>query len=413
DYIYLNKGRTLSDTSYPDRTISSSLTSPFSGYWAIPVRHYFVNPGAQVGTPSFEIYNLRVGNNQPLNYFSYSEINQYKDGVESKSFHLLDSAEDVGGSLNGLERRNVALTTVPDVSFFNPTSDSIHVDIKVGLSTKDNVPPSGQGDYDPAIYNPIDFRHNDTIRATYSLSNYYAYDDGGAEYGAALNQSGSRVAYLFEMRTTDADTLIAVDIYFPKFGDESAQNILLQILSNLNDEPSSILHQQLVPVQRTGLNKFVRIPLLKTITIQSQFYIGWQQLSFAVIAVGLDKNSNSSDRIYFNTSNVWVQDVALAGSLMIRPVFGEGDGIISGLEDRTPDMGPYPNPTSDKFYLARDAKNISVYDFAGRAIDLFFSEEEDRIMIKLQNPSSGVYILRYLQNGKVKTSRLLVSPDQR
>ncbi|NJN43108.1 MAG: hypothetical protein HC811_13655, partial [Flammeovirgaceae bacterium] len=74
DYIYLNKGRTLSDTSYPDRTISSSLTSPFSGYWAIPVRHYFVNPGAQVGTPSFEIYNLRVGNNQPLNYFSYSEI---------------------------------------------------------------------------------------------------------------------------------------------------------------------------------------------------------------------------------------------------------------------------------------------------------------------------------------------------
>ena len=40
------------------------------------------------------------------------------------------------------------------------------------------------------------------------LSNYYSYDDGSAEWGYSLNQSGGRIAYRFD--TQGDDTLRAV-----------------------------------------------------------------------------------------------------------------------------------------------------------------------------------------------------------
>lgn len=407
DYVYLNRGRNPTDTSYPDRTISSALTSPFDGFWAMPIDHYFINPTAQAGSPAFEIYNLRAGNNQPLNYFSYAEISQFQNGVENKQAYLLDSAQDVGGSLPGLQRRIVALTTLPDPNVFDPSSDSIKVNVKIGLSTKDNVPPSGQGDYDPSIFNPIDFRSNDTIRASYKLADYYAYDDGEAEYGAALNQAGSRVAYLFEMRTSDPDTLVAADLYFPRFGDDTSQSIELQILRDLNDEPGSILHRQTQIVQRAGFNKFHRVQLTQPVGVQDKFYIGWKQLSFAVIAIGYDKNSNSGSKIYFNTGNSWKQDASLIGSLMLRPVFGDGMKIINEASEQT-DIKIYPNPSKGIFFVSKHADQLAIFDSTGKSISFSVQLDEDKRVIQLESATPGIYLIRYLRFNEIKTSRVLV-----
>src|SRR5690349_16824209 len=48
DYIYVNKGRTATDTSYPDRTIVTPLTSIFKTYRAIPITHFFVDKEAEM-----------------------------------------------------------------------------------------------------------------------------------------------------------------------------------------------------------------------------------------------------------------------------------------------------------------------------------------------------------------------------
>jgi hypothetical protein len=70
----------------------------------------------------------------------------------------------------------------------------------------------------PLNYRPIDFRANDTVNVKYSLKDYYAYDDGVAEYAAGLTQAGNRAAYLFEMLTPLPDTLVGIDFYVPDYG---------------------------------------------------------------------------------------------------------------------------------------------------------------------------------------------------
>ncbi len=100
--------------------------------------------------------------------------------------------------------------------------------INSGDNIIDRVPPRDSGDYTPN-YIPIDFRVNDTTRATYVLANYYAYDDGSAEFGAGLNQPAAEVAYLFKMITNKPDTIVAIDLYFPDFGDQSSQTIVIHV----------------------------------------------------------------------------------------------------------------------------------------------------------------------------------------
>jgi len=65
--------------------------------------------------------------------------------------------------------------------------------LELSLVSGDNDANDTTGDYDPFRYSPIDFRHNDTTRAEFRISNYYAYDDGTAEYGIGLNQPGAQV----------------------------------------------------------------------------------------------------------------------------------------------------------------------------------------------------------------------------
>ena len=41
DYLYLNKGRTINDNSFPDRAAASSISSLFGQFYAVPVKHFF------------------------------------------------------------------------------------------------------------------------------------------------------------------------------------------------------------------------------------------------------------------------------------------------------------------------------------------------------------------------------------
>ena len=127
--------------------------------------------------------------------------------------------------------------------------------------------PALDGDYDSLKYQPIDFRQNDTTRAEYVLSDYYAYDDGTAEYGASLVQPGSQLAYLFELNTNKLDTIVRVDLYFPKFGDETSQVMQLQILRDLTNSPGSVLYTENITIQRSQQNKVWRHLLTRPIGV--------------------------------------------------------------------------------------------------------------------------------------------------
>jgi hypothetical protein len=418
DYIYIGNGKSQTSPIYPlfpDRAISKPFTSLFDTYSAVPVKHFFSDPTANINIPSITITNRRqdqsAGNGQPVSYSSAAKIYMAKEGQAPVILNpTLDVNVNIGGELTFNDQRIVALQTIPDPTTFDATADSIHIKLDIIFDTGDDkIKTPTEGDYDFNVFNPLVFKTNDSLSGSYILSDFYSYDDGEAEYGAGLNQPGAQLAYRFDMKTTEPDTIVAVDIYFPRFGDESNQIIQFHILKDLTDKPSDILYQGNIPIQRNSLNKFWRIPLGEEPQgVKGKFYIGWKQLSSATIAVGLDKNTDSGDMMYTNINGAWEQNTTLKGSLMIRPVFGPGKGgVISAVEDSLP-LSVYPNPSSGTFYISSLVEEAMLFDTTGKRISINIEPETDRTRISIQTPSTGLFLLRTHYNGVWKSNRVVI-----
>lgn len=416
DYIYISNGKSQSTPVFPlfpDRAIAIPFTSIFPEYRAMPIGHFFADPAGNLINPSITITNLRqdqvAGNGQPVSYSTSARIAMTKEGEPEVVLNsVLDVNVNIGSELTFAEQKEVTLQTLPDVTAWNVEADSINIKLNILFDTGDDkIKTPTEGDYDFDVFNPITFKDNDSVSATYVLHNYYAYDDGSAEYGAGLNQPGAELAYRFDMVTTDPDTIVAVDMYFPRFGDESNQIIQLKIFRELSTNAFDVLYQGNIPIQRGSNNTFWRVPLPEAVVVRDKFYIGWKQLSSAVIAVGLDKNTDSGEQIYSNINAAWVQNTTLKGSLMIRPIFGAGQVIINQAESKTP-ASIYPNPTTSSFYITGRPQHISLMDLSGREMDIRKEYEADRVRVTVSQPASGLYILRTFENSRWQSHKLVV-----
>ncbi len=406
DYVYLNMDRTATDSSTPDRAIAKPLTSLLKDYWAIPYKHFIKDSVNNFNPPSFGLYNFKQGNNQPLNYFSYDTIIIYKNEVKSKAAHALDSFKSILPSLVGLNFRTLPISKLPLARYFDKKADSVTIKLKIGLTSRDNDPTR---DY-TANYSPVDFRNNDTIRSTYTLSSFYAYDDGEAEYGAGVNQSGAELAYQFNMKTTEADVLRKIDIYFPDFGDQSSQVFELRIWKTLFDATPIVLYKQTVPVKRSAKNKFISYALdpAQPVSVQGTFYVGWKQNTTARMDVGFDANTDSADRIFYNTSGTWTKNTDLKGSLMIRPVFGKGTtNVVTEVTKESKSIEIYPNPSQGVFYVPNVVEQITVYDSFGSPVDFFSEDQLERKKIQVIN-RNGLLIVRMLIDNQWVSQRIIV-----
>lgn len=421
DYIYLNKGRSDTDLYYPDRTVSGSFTSLFSNYFAMPLKHFLQNVTANLTAPTVELYNLKAvdfpsgtPHIQPINYTTEARMSARVGGVTNTTLVELDSAQFPGFDLPGLTYMTVTLNTLPDSTDFDPAADSIYIHLRYGMSTKDNVPFALTGDYDPAVYSPIDFRYSDTLSADYVLSSYYAYDDGTAEYAAGLNQAGSYLAFLFNSQAAGADTLTYVDIYFPEFGDNTNQSLLLQIRSILNDITAPPLFEQLIVVNRKTRNEFVRYPFYRPVPVGATFYVGWKQISNASIPVGLDKNTDNGSRIYYSVNGDWVQNTLVKGSIMVRPGFGKGDGsTVTGAEKVVAAPSLYPNPNRGMCTVNARTEMVEAYDLAGRRLELGLEHFDEETRIHFPTGTQGLVIVRIAVAGRYYTRKVMVLAEGR
>lgn len=419
DYVYINQGRSPVDTSYPDRTITSTLTSLFSTYYAMPLRHFLLDPTASIIKPTVPVFNLKSKNDvdpnsppdeQPFNYTTTATITTVKNKEVTDSVTVnLDTKQEPGFNISPITVSVLTVKTTPAPALFSADADSIHVLFKLGLSTKDNQTPAQDGDYDVLKYQPIDFRYNDTIQANYILSDYYAYDDGSAEYGASLVQPGSRMAYLFELNTNKFDTIVRVDFYFPKFGDESSQVMQLQILRDLTNAPGSLLYTENITIQRSQKNKIWRHTLTRPIGIDKRFYIALKQNSTAIIPIGLDKNTDSGKKMFFNSNGTWTQNVNVKGSLMIRPAFGKGDSVNTAVSrPKEIVQRAYPNPNTGVFFVPASSERVHIFDMTGRMVEFEESTSEDQKRIELKFPVRGIYVLKVFKRDEIYTQKIMV-----
>ena len=399
DYVFLNQDRNFSDLAYFDRGITKPPSSLFGEYSAIPADQFFKSPEDFAHPLQFELFNLDALPH-PVEY----SLNIF-DIVRGQ---LVDQTNEPTTTpiLSGLERRLVE-TNTPNLTGIT-ASDSIVLEAEIIYNTGDQNliqfinPVSG----DTTFYNNVDYKVNDTLRRRFNIQDYLAYDDGTGEFAAGINQIRGQLAYRYVIPSQD--TLTDIDIYFPKIA-SSVDGLPIEIIvwKNLSGATGSLIAKQPFTIQSgEGFNQFTRYTLEIPKVVNDTIFIGWEQFSDNFIGVGLDKNNDSGNNIFANVDGEWRENVGIAGSLMLRPVFRttETKVVTSVPESVQPTTRIYPNPNSGTFTLEGQFDGVDIFNLSGQRVETLLNGNQ----ISLKEPKAGTYILRIKTNGKVVSKKVLV-----
>ncbi|MEL7003662.1 MAG: T9SS type A sorting domain-containing protein [Bacteroidota bacterium] len=411
DYVYLNDEESA-NLSFPDRTISAPLSPIFGEYYNVPARHF---RNEIVSNPSFLVGSVDDPSDPPQPYAFTGQVGLIarQNGVESTEDLTLGpftNRQIFPGQFN-----EEVVSIFADEVTIPENQDSVTVDLEFVLNASDNVLPGANstGDFLPELYDSLDFRFNDTLRTSYLLGDYYAYDDGTAEQAAGLNFSGDQITYEFPLTKDTSDFVFAVDMYFPFVGTEPSGKVVdVIILQDLRSEPTSVLYTERVTLGRTETpNEFIRYELRRSTVVTDSFYIGYRQVTEGRLGIGLDKSNDSGDRMFFNLDGIWRQNQSVRGSLMLRPVFGE-EKIVTSLDNprlaETETIRVYPNPSKGQFRVEGKFEEVIIYDIQGRQIMNQVNIQGQRSLnIDISDQPNGLYILKALQQGNSNTIKLI------
>ena len=407
DYVYLNKDRSFKNFFVDDITTSVTPNFFLKKYAAMPVNQYFADPEKETS----DKFTTTLNNLSDPATFDFIQYNCKLEDTISKTFSttLFNSGSFF---LNGGERDYIIDAAIP-ANILTPGTTPLALKATFTAITGDNN----------TTIPPIDLRRNDTISSITILDDYYAYDDGTAEYGAGVNQRFGRVAVRFQLN--EKDTLTDIKIHITKLEkDLTGQTFNLIVWKFLDNARDSILYKINVPIRYPDKrNGFISIKTIKEnagsqfdpIPVEGIFYIGWEQTTNDRMTVGWDKNTDSSTEIFFNTGNQWSNWATVGddkGSLMIRPVFGKLDIITALPEDNKPQFKIYPNPSSGHIVIeGKIPSKIEVYDLKGSKVfeqELNTFSEKEQINLGHLNP--GLYLVKSLApKGRVFTQKLVIS----
>lgn len=327
DNVYLNLGRNMYDTVYPELRFVYRPPSLLRHFESMPYPQYCDDPTNEI-KDTIDILMTNRDINPHMSTYNYYVTSP--GGTFSKTYS--------GGNYN-IQPYSVSPYVTyqkfahPEVPFLIPISQA---DSAVFLMRH--------------VLKATGITMGDTMQGLQRFYNYFAYDDGTPEASYGLSFTGSRLAYRFKLNKSP-DTLRAVRMYFNRtLSNSSKQFFYLCVWNDNAGKPGDTIYSQLVlPRYADSINKFVTYHISPPLPITGTFYVGWQQTTGDNLSVGFDRYNNSQNEIFWNTSAVW-NNSAYSGSLMIRPVIGKP--IPLGIGDIYPDrmkISVYPNPcTSGK-----------------------------------------------------------------
>lgn len=390
DYIYLDKNRSASDgVNYLDRAFRDIPSSIIGPYTAMPKVHFFKFPGIYLDSAAVAFTNLEA-NVQPVEFSVLVEDQITKTVVDVL---IQDSAFL---SLRYPLGNRVLKAGYLDVSKLDDSQDSIYLRTRFVMDTGDKfLIDSVYNNGMDTVFTQIDLRVNDTTSVETVLADYYAYDDGTAEFGAGINQLNGRLALQFI--PAGPGIIKSIDINFQNIGKlVTGTPITIFVLRDLDRTNFSLLGSVSAVVQvPENLNDFVNYEFGKTIVVLDTFYIGYQQTSNDFIAVGLDKNTDTGDRIFYNISGVWAPNLTVKGSLMMHPRYT--DELVTGIHNEmTHQISVYPNPTNGVIHLSGNPIEIKLYNIQGMEIPVELNANS--IDISRYPPSVYFLMIRTMQN---------------
>jgi hypothetical protein len=252
-------------------------------------------------------------------------------------------------------------------------------------------------------------QQNDSVIRIQNFQNYYAYDDGTAEKGYGLLGVGSKLAYRFQLN--QPDTLRAVQIHFAHI-DADVRKKLFSVMVWKTLTPESIIYEQdfQKPTYVDSLNGFYTYVLDTPKAISDIFYIGWLQTYPDLLNVGLDRNTDSHQNLFYNLSGEWTGS-SVNGSVMIRPVIGNKLPVLASASLISPvtTFSLYPNPVENMLMMRFDREvkgSYKILDCMGRTL---LQSNELAEKMDVSSLSDGMYFLqiREKQSGRISVQKFI------
>ncbi|HPS63496.1 MAG TPA: T9SS type A sorting domain-containing protein [Bacteroidales bacterium] len=326
DEIYLNSGRSQTDTVMPGLRFVYRPPSLLRRYQSMPYPQYCNDPTNEIA----DSLDVVMTNRDILPHMAKY---RYTVSAESGSFERTYDA----GNYNMLPYREEPYVTYPP--FAHPPFPYLI--------------PVGQGD--SAVFRvthmlaPVEAGSvgGDTMAALQKFYNYFAYDDGTPEVSYGLTPAGSKLAYRFRL-SKSPDTLRAISIYFNRtLSNASVQQFWLTVWNDNAGKPGEEIYSKLVwPFYSDSLNHFVTYHMDPPLAIAGTFYIGCVQTTGDNLSIGFDRYNDSREEIMFNITGTWMVS-SYTGSLMIRPIIGKP--IPLGNDEKVavnPGIRVFPNPAT-------------------------------------------------------------------
>ena len=387
DYLVINELLNVSDTTeLNDVSFVYSSPSFLKRYYEMPWTHFLNNEANELK----DSIDIILRNNSASVNVDF-QFNVYENNSQIYHYPVIGVS------------RNVTILdydTIGNFSFTNPPID-----------IQSNIFNSFEPDSASFLVQYIiktsnsDIKINDTLYHNQNFFSHFAYDDKSAESAYGINTNGAMLAYEFQLNRPD--TLRAIQMYFPQMLD-SVSNIpfKLTIWKDINGQGDVLYQQDVFPVHTENGN-YHTYYLDSLFQLVGTFYVGWEQTTDDLLNIGLDKNNNANEYMYYNVGSGWLNSSYL-GSWMIRPILSMNQ-IVSNIPNLNNIFSVYPNPAKDNFFIESSANSnlISLYTLNGILIRKFKSNL-NLTQIDVDDLERGVYILEISNDSGVNYQKILL-----
>jgi len=387
DYLVINELLNVSDTTeLNDVSFVYSSPSFLNRYYEMPWTHFLNNEANELK----DSIDIILRNNSASVNVDF-QFNVYENNSQIYHYPVIGVS------------RNVTILdydTIGNFSFTNPPID-----------IQSNIFNSFEPDSASFLVQYIiktsnsDIKINDTLYHNQNFFSHFAYDDKSAESAYGINTNGAMLAYEFQLNRPD--TLRAIQMYFPQMLD-SVSNIpfKLTIWKDINGQGDVLYQQDVFPVHTENGN-YHTYYLDSLFQLVGTFYVGWEQTTDDLLNIGLDKNNNANEYMYYNVGSGWLNSSYL-GSWMIRPILSMNQ-IVSNIPNKNNIFSVYPNPAKDNFFIESSANSnlISLYTLNGILIRKFKSNL-NLTQIDVDDLERGVYILEISNDSGVNYQKILI-----
>ncbi|WP_111671070.1 T9SS type A sorting domain-containing protein [Algoriphagus litoralis] len=392
DYVYLNFNRDENDLFYNDRAITQPNQVTLGEYTAYPLELLQSDQNGLWSQIKNEFLNLQ-------DRFRAMEYSIEIEDTLGNTTLLVNDDTPFNPVPNSLERR----------SFLSREFDEVPVPLIAGDLVIKTALTSGDEflfeivNGDTIRYNSVDYRLNDTVRTKFPIRDFFAYDNGSADYAAGINQRSGQLAVRYS--ASEPVFLKGISINFTN-ASQANQPLDIVVWDEIDQSPILTIESS-IPVKVPGQD-FIYYSLDTNLRVSGEFYIGFTQFSNDFIHVGLDKINDNSSKIFYNVGGGWVQNEDVKGSLMIRPHVS----LAAPFEQsEVPSAGYriYPNPVVDRLTIAGEFADISIFDSFGRQIKLPRERVKDGEIINFEGQRPGIYIINLSSDTGSKSFRILVT----